>query len=75
MIYVRKLRGRYREDGDSQFATFTLGQHPLLDHEANASVMNGSIMKPVTAHDHKQLMYAMTSPPLNGQQVYNNIDD
>ena len=72
MNFYRKLKKRY-DHADYHFTTLPLGQNPLLD-EPNATI-NGSIMKPVTAHDRKQFMYTMTSAPLNSQQVYNNIDE
>ena len=69
--FYRKLKKRY-DHADYHFTTLPLAQNLLLD-EPNATI-NGGVMKPVTAHDGKQLMYTMTSPPPNGQEVYNSID-
>ena len=68
----RKLKKRH-DHADYHFTTLPLGQNHLLD-EPNATIDSG-MMKPVTAHDRKQLMYTMTSAPLGSQQVYNNIDE
>ena len=72
MNFYRKLKKRY-DHADYHFTTLPLGQNPLLDGPNDA--INGSMMKAVTAHDRKQLMYTMTSLPPNSQQVYNNIDE